>query len=395
MKKPTIVCVEDERIVLNKLKEELKDALGEEYAVETAESGEEALEIFKELLKEHVDIPVVIVDYIMPNMKGDELLQRIHTISPKTLKVMLTGQATIEAVTNVINYAKLYRYIAKPWKYEDLKLTIKEATRSYFQEKELTQFYADLELKITKRTHELQQKNEALIKLDSEKQEILSIAVHDLKNPLSVVQCAAELIQVYFNKVSEEEVMKWVNSIEKNSRQMSEIINNLLDVNIIESDKMGVVLSRVDILPKIQALITNNIELAKNKHITIRLQYQDFSHYACVDQKYILPVLENLISNAIKYSPRNKKITIRLSQDEQHMRCEIQDEGPGLSEKDQQKLFSKFTRLTPQPTGGEISTGLGLFIVKKLVEAMNGKIWCESQLGQGSTFILELPIACE
>ena len=101
-----------------------------------------------------------------------------------------------------------------------------------------------------------------------------------------------------------------------------------------------------------QSLITSYIELAKNKNITIRFQYQDFSYHACVDNKHIFQVLENLISNAVKYSPRDKNITVCLCQDERYVRCEIQDEGPGLSEGDQQKLFSKFTRLTPQPIGG-------------------------------------------
>jgi signal transduction histidine kinase len=102
-------------------------------------------------------------------------------------------------------------------------------------------------------------------------------------------------------------------------------------------------------------------------------------------------VLDNLISNAIKYSPPMTHIDIRLVQMAETVRCEIQDEGPGLSEKDQQKLFGKFARLTTQPTGGEHSTGLGLFIVKKLVTAMNGKVWCESELGKGATFVVEFP----
>jgi signal transduction histidine kinase len=74
-------------------------------------------------------------------------------------------------------------------------------------------------------------------------------------------------------------------------------------------------------------------------------------------------------------------------------RCEVQDEGPGLSAEDQKKLFGKFARLSAKPTGGEHSTGLGLSIVKKMVEAMNGKVWCESELGSGATFIVQFPAA--
>ncbi|TAF30454.1 MAG: response regulator, partial [Oscillatoriales cyanobacterium] len=137
--KPVIICVDDEPIILESLKIELKKALGEEHLLETAEGGEDALELAEELLAEGSEIVAVISDYLMPNIKGDELLKQIHRISPKTIKIMLTGQADLEAVANTIKYAKLYRYIAKPWQSEDLKLTVKEAINSYFMEKQLAE----------------------------------------------------------------------------------------------------------------------------------------------------------------------------------------------------------------------------------------------------------------
>jgi len=386
--KPIILCVEDERIVLERLKDELKETLSEEYSVETAENGEEALEVVTELLEDNVEIPLVISDYIMPHMKGDDLLQRIHTISPNTLKVMLTGQASIEAVTHVINHAKLYRYIAKPWEPADLKMTVTEAIHSYFQEKKLAQFYADLETKIAERTLELNNKNETLIQLNQEKNELLGVVAHDLKNPLSAIQGAAEEIMSSLTEMSQEEITEWLLMINRGSHQMFDLINNLLDVNVIESGKISVSLNQVNILPTIQSLITDYTERAKVKNITMNFQYKDSSYYAYVDNQLVHQVLDNLISNAVKYSPLGKNITIRLGQNEQQVRCEIQDEGPGLSNEDKPKLFGKFSRLTAQPTGSEHSTGLGLFIVKKLVETMNCKVWCESQLGQGSTFVV-------
>jgi len=145
LNKSVIVCVDDEPLILNSLKVELRRTLSDQYIIEIAESGEEALELIEELLEEEIEIPLVISDYIMPQMKGDELLQRIHQINAKTLKIMLTGQANVEAVANVINRAKLYRYIAKPWEPEDLKLTVTEAIRSYFQDKQLTEQNAKLQ----------------------------------------------------------------------------------------------------------------------------------------------------------------------------------------------------------------------------------------------------------
>jgi class 3 adenylate cyclase/CheY-like chemotaxis protein len=144
MTKQVIICVDDEKTVLKSLKTELKDALGNTYRIEIAEGGEDALELVSELMEDGYEIPLIISDYVMPDMKGDELLRRVHQLSPKTLKVMLTGQATIEAVGNAIKNAKLYRYIGKPWQTEDLKLTVTEAVHSYSQDKKLASQNAEL-----------------------------------------------------------------------------------------------------------------------------------------------------------------------------------------------------------------------------------------------------------
>jgi PAS domain S-box-containing protein len=137
MIKPVIVCVDDEPAVLDSLKIELKKALGDQCLIETAQGGQDALELLQELLDEQADVALVLSDYVMPGIKGDELLSRIHNLSPNTLTIMLTGQANLEAVGNAIRYARLYRYIPKPWQPEDFKLTIAEAVHSYLQDKRL------------------------------------------------------------------------------------------------------------------------------------------------------------------------------------------------------------------------------------------------------------------
>jgi PAS domain S-box-containing protein len=144
-KKNAIICVDDERTILESLDIELTRVLGNNYALEMAESGDEALELLGELLADGYEVPLAISDYIMPKMKGDEFLRRVHEISPKTLKIMLTGQADLEAIGNAIKYAKLYRYMAKPWESEDLGLTVKEALNSYYQEKEIAEQNAKLQ----------------------------------------------------------------------------------------------------------------------------------------------------------------------------------------------------------------------------------------------------------
>ncbi|MDY6785148.1 MAG: adenylate/guanylate cyclase domain-containing protein [Cyanobacteriota bacterium] len=156
MKKPVIICIDDEQTVLSSLKRELKIVLGDEFDVETAIGGIDALELLEELLEEGSEIALVISDYIMPDLKGDEVLKRIHEVSPKTLKIMLTGQASLDGVTNAINSAQLYRYIAKPWQSDDLNLTVKEAIKSYMQNQQLAEQNIKL-IGINKELEELNQ----------------------------------------------------------------------------------------------------------------------------------------------------------------------------------------------------------------------------------------------
>lgn len=137
MKEAAIVCVDDEHLVLNGLQSELAREFGAEYIVELAESGEEALELVDELLAEGRDVPVIISDEMMPNMKGHELLIEVHKRSPKTFKILLTGQSDVEAISEAVNKANLYRYISKPWNSTDLELTVREAIKSFYQDKQL------------------------------------------------------------------------------------------------------------------------------------------------------------------------------------------------------------------------------------------------------------------
>jgi class 3 adenylate cyclase len=137
MEKYVILCVDDERSVLNGIQAQLHREFGREFTVEVAESGEESLELIEELIKEGIDLPIIISDQLMPGLKGNELLAQVHRILPDTLKVLLTGQSDIIAISEAVNKANLYRYIEKPWDGQDLILTVKEAIRVYYINREL------------------------------------------------------------------------------------------------------------------------------------------------------------------------------------------------------------------------------------------------------------------
>ncbi len=185
MSKLVILCVDDELILLESLRDELWDAFGRDYLIEIADGGENALELLEELLAEGYEVPVIISDYLMPDLRGDELLQRVHQRLPKTLKVMLTGQASISAVANAIKYARLYRYIAKPWEPEDLKLTIAEAIHSYL-----------LDQKLAVQHLELLQLNQALEEANHTLEQRVIERTQELTQALATLQAAQEsLIQ--------------------------------------------------------------------------------------------------------------------------------------------------------------------------------------------------------
>jgi diguanylate cyclase (GGDEF)-like protein len=137
MVRRAIVCVDDERTVLLSLRDQLSRILGGIYDIELAESGEEALELFAELAQEQIEVALVLCDQTMPNMDGVELLSQLHSQYPKTLKILLTGVASLDAIVQAVNHANLYRYMTKPWDETDLGLTVKEALRRYEQEQQL------------------------------------------------------------------------------------------------------------------------------------------------------------------------------------------------------------------------------------------------------------------
>ncbi|MCX7922039.1 MAG: response regulator transcription factor [Clostridia bacterium] len=133
--KPYIICVDDEKVVLNSLREQIKLNFGSRYNIEVAECGHEALSIYEELVSDNREIPVVICDYIMPDIKGDEVLKSIHEYGLETSKILLTGQASLQGIKKAVNEAKVFRYVAKPWENEKLCSVIEESLDFYYKNK--------------------------------------------------------------------------------------------------------------------------------------------------------------------------------------------------------------------------------------------------------------------
>lgn len=219
--------------------------------------------------------------------------------------------------------------------------------------------------------------------------QILNTTAHDLKNPLTTIPVRADLIKM--KKDNHEMVDTLCDQIKIASLNMVRIIDELLQVGSIEAGKIHLMLIKVNVSFLVSNVVSMNQPLAERKNQTLHFSYEK-DLYVNADEGKLTEIIDNLINNAIKYSAPGKQIYIRVKELAGKVLIEVQDEGLGLTQEDKGKLYQRFTRLSAQPTGGENSTGLGLSIVKVLVEAHDGTIRAESEgKDKGCKFIVELP----
>jgi len=232
--------------------------------------------------------------------------------------------------------------------------------------------------------------NDALIHLNDEKDHFLGIAAHDLKSPLNSILGLLNLLRQEpgLSPVQQEYLL----FIEQSCINMKRLVNNLLDINKIEQGGISFNKRRILISDLLKEQERSFKEIAAKKTITLTIKDLTNGTYILADDDVLTRILENLISNAIKFSPLHKEVVVLACLTNKHIRFEVKDEGPGIRKDEQHKLFGKFQRLSARPTGGESSSGLGLSIVKELVVLMEGTITIETAEGKGTTFITEIPL---
>ena len=227
----------------------------------------------------------------------------------------------------------------------------------------------------------LQEQNSKLELLNYETNELIGIVSHDLKNPIGAIRGLTELLH---NEIIEQEQKPATfRQIISTADRMLDLVNNLLEVNRLESGGIQFTIGVYDIEPIVLGGMEAYRQAASEKEVQFHYQNSTQNSLIAADKQATMQIFDNILSNAVKYSPFGKNIFVRVCTQNHLVRIEIQDEGEGISPEDMKKLFGKFARLSAQPTGGEHSTGLGLSIVKKMVEAMNGRVWCESEFGKG------------
>ncbi len=249
----------------------------------------------------------------------------------------------------------------------------------------------ELEIKVQQRTAELADAVARLQKLDQEKNEFLGIAAHDLKNPLTSVIGMSDLLRRLDQQMPIAQKHDYLQRISNSGQRMMHIITNLLDVNALETGHSRFNLQALDLAQVLTEVTQRYQDSLQAKDLQLVLSVEQ-PVVVKADADAVSQIMDNLLSNAIKYSPLGKQIWINISSENGAGRFMIKDEGPGLSEEDQQHLFEKFSRLSSKPTAGEHSSGLGLSIVKKLSVAMGGDIDCQSAIGEGCCFTVRLPL---
>jgi two-component system sensor histidine kinase/response regulator len=351
--KPVVLYLDDLKEQLTNFSANFFDV----YKVHTANTTQEAREILKQQ-----PVNVILSDYTLVEAgeitNGVDFFESIMATHPNPIRMLITGQGDKEVAVNAINKGRVFRYIEKPVNDEELKLIIDGAAALFFAEERYRQLS------------------------------------HDLKNPLANVKMFTELMHKEVETLSKDEIKEYTGDVLSETDRMFTLITNLLDVNKIERGFKANPI-KFDLVSLAEAIVDNYRSRAEQKSLTLHFEAKTPKAEILADEVASMQVVENVVSNAVKYSPNgaNKNIWVRVLPSATSVRVEVQDEGPGLSGEDKEKLFGHFARLSAQPTGGEHSTGLGLSIVKKMIEAMNGKIWVESEKGSGATFIVEFPIA--
>ncbi|CAN5603030.1 hypothetical protein BH10BAC5_BH10BAC5_29030 [soil metagenome] len=237
---------------------------------------------------------------------------------------------------------------------------------------------------------ELSKMNKKLADLTQEKNEILNVASHDLRNPLSNIKILTEFLQKgETNSLLEEK--EFFRMISKSSENMLSMISDLLNINLLENSTYELKNTSFNISDLINDLVSIYKIKAETKNIIIELTIQKDAGNIFTDRIKLGQIIDNLLSNAVKFSPAGKKILINVTEKNKEFYISVKDEGPGFSEADLKKVFNKFSKLSARPTGGEDSTGLGLFIIKKLIELLKGSIKIDSNKNEGAEIIIKIP----
>jgi two-component system, sensor histidine kinase and response regulator len=343
----------------------------EGYVVGSADSGERALATYPEFKPN-----LVLLDVMMPGIDGFETCRQLKkTYGDKCAPIIfITAKNDSEDVVAGLAAGGV-DYLPKPFNAKEVLARV----RSHLHNQLLV---AEQQLLV-----------EQLSRANAAKNRFLGMAAHDLRNPLASIRGLTEFLRdgVVGNLTAEQ--LDLINTIHDASQSMLEMVNELLDVATIESGELKLNLVAHDLVELVaKSVMLMNMEAAKKR---TRVQVESATEHLVfsIDPAKMKQVVDNLLSNAVKYSPPGSTVTVVIEDDAAHASCRlsVRDEGPGIPADERDKLFKDFGRLSVQPTGGEKSTGLGLAICRKIVEAHGGTIDANNLPTRGCEFRVTLP----
>lgn len=360
-KSATILIVEDDPIT----REFLSHLLQRQYNILCADDGLAALD---QIAQNKIDL--VLLDMMMPRMNGLQLLEHLQ-------KEKQIGAFPIILVTALANTSDIMRgmdlgasdFVAKP---VDIGIL-------------LGRIRTQLEMKTLR--EERQKALEDLHSFNQMRDQLTRIVSHDLKSPLNNIRMAAHLLRERHTDTASRQIMQ---SMGETVDLMEAVINDFLDMIRIQADQVEITFNPVDLRSVIMGVLSQH-ELSFSSK-SIRCVIGNTSGIAHADETYLSQVVSNLVSNALKFSKAGSSIHIWTEQHENEIRLSVRDQGPGVPHDERHLLFTEFSRISTQPTAGEGSTGLGLWIVKHLMDKLKGRSGADFPDEGGAVFWIALPV---
>lgn len=363
--KPLVLVVDDDPTNLTILEHLFR----REYVVMRANNGFDALQ----LLQEH-DFDLLVLDIMMPQMSGLEVVHKLRS-DPKTqdLPVILLSARVGES--DVVEGLAMGAndFVAKPFRLSELQA--RAATQIMLKR---------LQDERKQTINELQSAHEM-------KDRFFRIASHDLKGPISNIKMTSYLMRR--QQAENDDLGDMLDTIDMNLTRMQNVIEEFLDTAALQAGRIDIRLSAVPVQQVINELVKLYSASALKKDIT--LETDTSTSIVCADEARFTQALGNLVSNAIKYSSVGGRVKLYCEQHGDMIRICVADDGPGIVEEERNRLFTQFGKLSARPTGGESSTGLGLWIAKHLTVLQQGEIGVETGADSGSIFWVAMPCSSD
>ena len=346
--------------------------------VEQAGNGEEALQ---KIEKKHFDL--ALIDMKMPQMDGFMLVDEMTRRKPEIVTVLMGDNPTIDSALEAMRRGAS-DFLTKPLNLPEMIVRLNKVLEEKQRVKRLGNFISELEESI-----------QELRKMDEIKSEFVSVASHELRTPLAAIKNAVQLILTGKTGAINETQVKFLSMAERNINRLMNILNDLLSLSRIESGKMTMKFEELDLRGLIEFIHSSFKAQTDGKSIHLRMELPPEVPAVSGDREKLEQVLTNLVGNALKFTPERGEIVISARTydgDGSRMAISVKDTGAGIPSDQLDKIFEKFHQVEGSLQRSVGGTGLGLAITKGLVEAHQGKIFVESEVGKGSMFTFTLPI---